>query len=441
MVKSKLKNKNILFNPFYMITFLFFIVLIVQLLVTYCYTNTKRFSIMALIRNSTFVIFIYLFIKTKNFLYLALPFLIEIFMETLKYYGYQLDKYIATEYLYSDFFKEIKDRTPMYTNLSEGLYDKIFGIDTLDHSPENLKKVLNWTKDVYDNAYKNKTQSVKGLNGKEYNDIYEIKKYGETNKFKTICELCNVHKDMTILEIGFGEGDFMNYIKDTYGIKTVGVSISEQQVRQAKSKGFEAYHLDMWNITDQIGKFDLVLQCGNLEYLRCCSESQGKYEEYFNIIKKIMNKNGKYFITCIHFYPEYLKYFTFYDYVRAYFLSYGNDGAYPFGKNILPESALKAKLKTTYKKEHTIDYLIEAVFFMSSYGFKSKHNNHVTFFGILESMIKTIADPYYIHSYLCYSSTKDYYWPPWLWQFVPRQRGDWFGTYISLEYFLLEHND
>jgi cyclopropane-fatty-acyl-phospholipid synthase len=148
----------------------------------------------------------------------------------------------------------------------------------------------------------------------------------ETNKFKRICEICKVHKDMKILEIGFGECDFMNYIKENYGAKVIGVSISEEQVKVAKSKGYDAYHLDMWKITDKIGKFDLILQCGSLEYLRCCSESQDKYEKYFKIIQKILNKNGKYFTACLHFHPELLSRFTLYDYVMAYFLSFGNDG-------------------------------------------------------------------------------------------------------------------
>ena len=197
----------------------------------------------------------------------------------------------------------------------------------------------------------------------------------------------------------------------------------------------------MWNITDKIGTYDLILQCGNLEYLRTISESQNVYEKYFNIIQKVLNKNGKYFITCIHFYPELIKHFTLYDHLRAYFLSYGNDGAYPFGKTILPESAMKAKLKNTFKETHTNDYLLEANFFMSTYGFTDTGNNRITNLGLLKALFRTIADPYYIHSYLCYCSSKSYYWPPWLWQFIPHKRGDWFGQYVSLEYFLFEHAD
>lgn len=437
MAKQKLKKSLSIFN---IIPFLFFIVLVIQLFITYCYTNTKRFSIMALLRNSTFVIFIYLFIKTRKFFYLLLPFLIEIIIEYVKYAGYQIDKYIATEYLYSDYFKNLVEKNSIYSNFTEGLYDNIFGIDTLDHSPENLKIILDWTKNVYNTAYKNKSQQVIGLNGKKFDDMHKIKKYAETNKFKRICDICKIDKDMKILEIGFGECNFMNYIKDVYGIKAVGVSISEEQVKLAKSRGFEAYHLDMWNITDNIGKFDLILQCGNLEYVRCCNETNDKYEKYFKIIQKVLNKDGKYFITCLHQPINFMKNFTFYDYVRSYFLLFGNDGSYPNGKYTLSEYANKANLKKLHQEEHTNDYFIETVFYMSTYGFIKKESNRVNTSGIIDALIKTMADPYYIHSYLCFSSTKDYYWNPWLWGFVPQQRENWFGQYVTLEYILFKNN-
>ena len=438
MAKQKLKKSLSIFN---IIPFLFFIVLIIQLLITYCYTNTKRFSITALLRNTTFVIFIYLFIKTHKFFYLLLPFLIEIIVEMLKYYGYQLDKYIATEYLYSDYFKKVVDKNPIYSNFSEGIYDNIFGIDTLDHTPENMKKILNWTKNVYENAYRNKTPIIEGLNGKIFENMEEIKKYGEIEKFKRICEICKVNKNMKILEIGFGHCDFMDYLKNTYGINAVGVSISEEQVAIAKSKGYNAYHLDMWDITDKIGQFDLIIQCGNLEYLRCCYESNDKYVKYFNIIQKVLNPSGKFFITCLHHPINFMKNFSLYDYFRAYFLLYGNDGSYPNGKNTLTECANKTKLKNIFQEERTNDYFIQEVFFMSCYGFTKKENNQLNLGGLLDAFIKTIAAPYYIHSYLCYSPTKDFYWLPWLWEFIPHQRGNWFGRFVTLEYILFQNNE
>jgi len=437
MAKQKIKKSLSLFN----ISFLFFIVLIIQLFITYCYTNTKRFSIMALIRNTTFVIFIYLFIKTRKFFYLLLPFLIEIIIEYVKYSGYQIDKYIATEYMYSDYFRELNKKNAIYSNLTEGIFGNIFGVDPSDHSPENLKKILNWSKDVYNNSYKNKTQEVIGLNGNKFDNMNELKKFGDKNKFKTICEICKVHKDMKILEIGFGEGDFMIYLKETYGINPVGVSISEEQVKLAKSRGFEAYHLNMWDITDKIGKFDLILQCGNIEYTRCSSESENKYTEYFKIIQKLLNKNGHYFITCLHLNENALKNYTYYDWIRGYILLFANDGAYPSGRFALTKHAKNANLKNIYQIEKTNEYYITSVFFLSTFGFINDKKIQFSYSGLFDAIIKTIAAPYYIHTYLCMAPTSNYEWTPWLWQFIPYQRGDWFGQFATLEYILFKNNE
>ena len=78
---------------------------------------------------------------------------------------------------------------------------------------------------------------------------------------------------------------------------------------------------------------------------------------------------------------------------------------------------------------------------MASYIFVNKENNIFTYLGLLDSIIKTIADPYYIHTYLCYTPTKDFNWCPWLWQFIPCQRGDWFGQFATLEYILFQNTE
>lgn len=58
--------------------------------------------------------------------------------------------------------------------------------------------------------------------------------------------------------------------------------------------------------------------------------------------------------------------------------------------------------------------------------------------GVLDSIIKTIADPYYIHTYLCYSPTKDFYWLPWQWEFIPQNiNGKWM-TPVTLQYILFQ---
>ena len=176
-----------------------------------------------------------------------------------------------------------------------------------------------------------------------------------------------------------------------------------------------------------------------MEYSRCTNESETKYEDYFKIIQKILNKNGQYFITCLHLEKNTFDHYTLYDCIKCYFLAFGNDGCYPKGRFALTKHAKNAKLKNIFQIERTNEYYLTSIFYLASYRFVDKSNNVVTYLGLMDAIIKTIADPYYIHTYLCYTPTPDFNWCPWLWQFIPSQRGNWFGQFVTLEYILFQN--
>jgi len=413
-------------------------VIIIQVCVTYLFTNTKKFSVRALIRNLSIGICIYVYRLTKKLYILSIPLLLEIVIEVAKWNGFHIEKYIATEYLYSDYFHDLSIETDkIYTNFTEGNCYKIFGLDTKDHSSENLKKVLDWSKQVYNDAFEKKQEYFVDANGtKHYEDI---KNKTDDAKFKLICDICKVKPGMKILEIGFGDGDFMIYLKKHYNIDAVGVSISEKQVELVKSKGFNAYHMDYWNMTsDVIGKYDLVLQCGNIEYAICSGENENRYTELCKIINSLLNENGNYFITCIHSNDEYGE-LSFYDRIRLYFLWSGNDGYYPSGKDGFSKYAEKAGLFPIYQENRTNDYFITSMLFMSYFRCrKGLCENIMSLPGILNALFKTIAGPYYIHSYLCYQPSKYYDLVPWNVQFTPQYKNGKWVSPETLQYILFE---
>jgi cyclopropane fatty-acyl-phospholipid synthase-like methyltransferase len=430
----KSSNKNV--NEFLLVISL---TVIIQYIITFCYTNAKHFSGTAMVRNVTFSLGIYFYLKTKNVIYIFIPFIIELLIQFAKYKGYQIEKYIATEYKYSDYWRDIVASNKLFSNFSEGIYDNVFGFDTKDHSVASTKKILDWSVDVYNNAFQTKQSGVKGLDGKNNTNSEKLKTDSDIAKFKTISEICKVDKNMRVLEIGFGEGDFMKYLLDNYGIKPVGVSISGEQVNVVRAMGFEAHKMNMWDINPELlGSFDLILQCGNCEYIRCNNESEDKYTEYFNIVKKLLKPGGKYFITCIHGRKDFTYNFSLYDNIRCYFLWMGNDGSYPSDKFALTKHAENAKLNVVHQEERTNEYWIASVLFFSSFQFNSNQNFIFTASGLANALVKTIAAPYFIHTYLCYSPTSDYYWLPWLWEFVPREVNGKFESPVSLEYILFE---
>ena len=425
MKKIKNNTKNNTKNNIKILIILVITFLVIQLFITYCLTNTKEFSYRALIRNQSIAISIFLVIIYKNYLFLLLPLFVEIIMEYLKYKGYHIEKYIATKYQYNDYWREINKHNSIFSNFSEGNYDNILGFDTKDNSQKNIKNILDWCKYTYDMSLKYKSPYLTDIHGNIHNGN-ELKKITDNNKFKLICEKCNIKENMRILEIGFGEGDFMLYLREHYNINPIGVSISCEQVDLVKSRGFEAYCMNSWNMTkDILGTYDIILQCGNLEYIKCTGEQESVYGKFCEIIYNLLNPNGKYFITCIHFNEEY-KIKSIYDNINCYLLWSGNDGSYPYGKNGFSKYANSVGLKTIYQENRTNDYFITTVIFMS-YLQCMKNNkcyNSKSFIGVLDALMKSIAGPYYIHTYLCYSPTKNFYWLPWQWEFIPQNIND-----------------
>ena len=430
------KSKKILYkNPIF---FIIIMILLIQICVTYLYTNGKEFSKRAFIRNLIIGLSIYFSVIHKNLSYLLIPVFFEILIEFLKIKGFHIEKYISTKYQYNDYWRNINKKDKIFSNFSEGNCDKILGFDTTNHSQKNLKNILSWSKKTYDNSIKTKKKYFTDINNNKHY-AKQFKKTTDQNKFKLISNICGIKNDMKILEIGFGEGDFLNYIRDNFNINPVGVSISQEQVDLVKSRGFEAYCLNSWDMTkEKIGTYDLILQCGNIEYIRCSGESEEKNANYCKIINSLLKPNGKYFITCIHNNLNYHKY-SLYDYINCYILWSGNDGGYPDGENGFTKYAKKAGLKTIYQQERTNDYFIISAIFASHFQcYKGKCINSLSLKGVLNALIKTIAAPYYIHTYLCYSTPNNFYWLPWLWQFIPQNKnGKWISP-ATLQYILMQ---
>ncbi|MBM3930871.1 MAG: methyltransferase domain-containing protein [Sphingomonadales bacterium] len=427
-------------NKVYITCFIIvFIIILVQLCVTYLFTNTKKFSVRALIRNVSIGLCIYFYTVYKKLYVLLIPILLEIILEVAKWNGFHIEKYIATEYLYSDLLHELSiDNDSIFTGYSEGNCDSIFGFNTKDHSSENIKNISDWCEQVYKDAYDKKLAYLVDANGKKHTE--NIKETIDNAKFKLICDICKIKPGMKILEIGFGDGDFMRYIKKQYNINVVGVSISEKQVELVKSQGFNAYHIDFWNITPEvIGTYDLVLQCGNNEYVLCSGENPNKYTDFFKIVSSVTNENGKYFVTFIHTNSEFGK-VSLYDYLRLYFLWSGNDGYYPDGKNGFTKYAKNTGLVPIHQEERTNDYYITSTLFMSYYHCRkdNKCENTISIPGLMKAIFKTIAAPYYLHSYLCYIPFSEYTWNPWLYQFIPQYKNGKWVSPETLEYILFK---
>jgi cyclopropane fatty-acyl-phospholipid synthase-like methyltransferase len=411
------------------------LVLIIQIIVTYGFTNSKLFSFRALIRNVSIVIPIVYGIK-----YIWVPILLEITIETLKYYGYNMEKYNATIYMYNDYFREINKKYPILSNYTEGIYDGLLGFDTKDYSQENLKRIRDWSQKIYYQTLSKPTPYFTDITGKKQD--LSVKYESEIKKFETICRKCDIQPGMKILEIGFGECDFLKYIRDNYGIHTVGVSISKEQVENARSLGFEAHCLDMWDITEEIGKYDLVIQCGNLEYAVIFGENHEKYTDYCKIIKRILNPNGKFFVTCCHTNQNEFPYseYSLSDLAKGYIVWSGNDGGYPRGKDGFTKYAKKAGFKVIYQEDKTLDYYMDMMLYFSFLRCADNGNCHtiVEPFSLTRALLLTIACPYFIHIYFQLQGNQYLPVVPFAWEFEPQLKNGKWKSPVTLQYILIQ---
>lgn len=412
-----------------------------QMVATKICTKKGVFSKRAFIRNYIFIASIFFFIEFRNIGFLMIPFLFEILVEMFKLKGFHLEPWIATQNVYDDYFSPLTKINPQLSNFSEGLYDKMFGLDTLDFSSSNIRNLLDWSVGLYQNAIDVPKTTFLDIQGKEWTGK-EVKKIGEKKKFELICKVCKVTSSSKILEIGFGELDFMEYLRENYKIEPVGVSISKEQVKKANNKGFTAHCMNFWDINPEIlGTFDIIMQLGNIEYIKLAGQKdEDVYRNYGKKILPLLEPNGKYFITGIHLNEHFRKYKTI-DYYNAYLLWSGNDGYYPKSKNSFSDAIEKEGFCVLWREDRTLDYYLTSIFWFSVLycGYSELCRESYYEKDLLKAIGKTFCDPYFIHSFLTYTPTSNIYLQPWIWQFIPQEQTD--GSFISpvtLEYILFQ---
>ena len=64
--------------------------------------------------------------------------------------------------------------------------------------------------------------------------------------------------------------------------------------------------------------------------------------------------------------------------------------------------------------------------------------NSISNYGLLDALLKTIAGPYYLHTYLCYSPTKNFDMLPLQWEFIPKKINNKLVAPVTLQYILFQ---
>lgn len=142
-------------------------------------------------------------------------------------------------------------------------------------------------------------------NSYDDNEIFE--KYLETRKVensphnKSIKEnlintVGNV-KDIRVLDLGCGIGEFTKYFSDNGAEKVVGIDISDRVLQYAKennnSKNIEYIKMDICELDAINDKFDLIFSDMVFNYIE-------NYDKLLNDISKILNSNGILVFSQVH---------------------------------------------------------------------------------------------------------------------------------------------
>jgi cyclopropane fatty-acyl-phospholipid synthase-like methyltransferase len=227
-------------------------------------------NINTLITLNVWLLFIYFAHYFNNKIFLLGPILLLILNEIL-YVNFNIDGFNG-EY-----------RTKLFYDITTTYY--------INH----LKQNTNLTEGIYLNNLSDNSSLMTESQAKELSpEIANIKKYEKFFIYLNIDP--NEYKNITILDMGCGNGDFIKYCK-SLGIKTSALSISNEQTSALKEQNFDVYLGSYRDFQSQfVGKYDIVTFWGSLEHLTqsypCSKSGEDKAEKE---IIKVMSHVKRYY--------------------------------------------------------------------------------------------------------------------------------------------------
>ena len=255
-------------NLLYLIVFLQLIIILISSLIlnSMCVIT----NINTIITLSVWFLFIYLAYRYKNYIYLIGPFLLLLLNEIL-YVNFNIDVFSGearTQLFYDITTTYFIINGKQNTNLTEGLY-------------------LN---DIHDNNSLMTVEEAKRLDPAQANQ----------NKYDKLFMMLDIQpyqfKDLRILDMGCGNGDFIKYC-NSLGMKASGMSISKEQAKALQEQGLDVYWGSYRDFQPQfVGKYDIVTFWGSLEHITQsypCSKSGEKKAD--REIKNVMSHVKQYY--------------------------------------------------------------------------------------------------------------------------------------------------
>jgi cyclopropane-fatty-acyl-phospholipid synthase len=117
----------------------------------------------------------------------------------------------------------------------------------------------------------------------------------QEQKLDLICRKLNLQQGQTILDIGCGWGSFAKFAAEKYGVKVVGITISEEQAKLARErcKGLDV-EIRFEDYRDTTGQFDHVVSVGMFEHV-----GPKNYRTYMLKVKTLLKDGGMFLLHTI----------------------------------------------------------------------------------------------------------------------------------------------
>jgi cyclopropane-fatty-acyl-phospholipid synthase len=158
------------------------------------------------------------------------------------------------------------------------------------------KKVIDVHYDIGNDFYEKMLDETLSYTCGYWKDADNLKDAQEA-KMDLICKKIGLKPGMKILDIGCGWGNFVKYASEKYGVKAVGITISEEQKKKATedTKGLDVeIRMCDYRDVDEDEKFDAIISIGMFEHV-----GRRNYREYMEVAHKNLKERGIFMLHCI----------------------------------------------------------------------------------------------------------------------------------------------
>jgi len=183
-------------------------------------------------------------------------------------------------------------------------------------------------------------------------------------KFDTYFEYLKLKPGMKILDIGCGNGHWLQYCKNK-GVEGLGVTISESQYNFCKKNGLKVILGDIKKdiLTTVNEKFDAISAIGPVEHFSSVSESENKriksLTNYYNQVKSLINPNSeskRYLNSYMTSNLDYSNHSSFKWFFHIYLIASTYGYGYYMPDNDISSIYNSENSKIIIKRDYTEDY-------------------------------------------------------------------------------------